>query len=216
MKRIIALMLTVLILMLSVSCLFACTEPESTDEGADTENDGGVMLVGVVTDKPELNKIPMQANNGVDYLVNISSDSTQILRNGNKISYTDLEKGEHIRVTHKGIVTRSIPPQVTATKIEVISAQTAKSGDISSDTLSMRARVKSIDGEGVRVEVISSDYAAGDYYFYVGEDTTVYDSTGAVVAFSYVRVGDVVSVTYGDAVTLSLPPKTNAIRIVVE
>ena len=80
----------------------------------------------------------------------------------------------------------------------------------------MRARVKSIDGEGVRVEVISSDYAAGDYYFYVGEDTTVYDSTGAVVGISYLRLGDTVNIVYGNAVTLSLPPKTNAIRIVVE
>ena len=202
--------------MLALSCLFACTEPENADDGGVDGNDGGAMIVGVVTDKVNNNRIPMQANNGDDYLVNVSADTVVLSKTGEKISYTDLNKGDHIRVTHTGMVTRSIPPQVTATKIEVMSATAPKSGNIETDTLSMRARVKSLDSEGMRVEVISSDYAAGDYYFYVGDDTTVYDEAGIPVQFSYVNVGDVVNVVYGNAVTLSLPPKTNAIRIVVE
>ena len=138
------------------------------------------------------------------------------LADGHKYALTDIKKGEHISVNYTGIVTRSLPPQITATKITVMAAQTAKSG-VEEDTFSMQARVKSIDaGEGMLVEVISSDYAAVSYYFDVGDETTVYDGTGAVVAFSYVKVGDVVNVVYGNAVTMSLPPKTNAIRIVVE
>ena len=203
--------------MLSAFCLFACTEPEvGRENGEGDEGNGGEMLVGVVTDGPENKRLSMQTSSGVDYVVNIPEGIVVLSAGGDRIVYTDIKQGDHIRVSYTGIVTRSIPPQITATKIEIIGQATAKSGDIPTDTFSMRARVKSIDGDGMRVEIISSDYAAGDYYFYVSEETTVYDGTGAVVAFSYVKVGDVVNVTYGNAVTLSLPPKTNAIRVVVE
>ena len=217
MKKIIALVLTMVTLLLSLLCLFSCTETEAGDEAGAGTNIGGDMLVGVVTDDPKNNRISMQTTNGVDYVVNISTEQTHISKDGAKIAYTDIKKGEHVKVAHTGIVTRSIPPQITATRVEVITQQTAKSVAGTAETYSMRARVKSIDeGVGMRVEVISSDYAAGDYYFYVGDETTVYDGAGAVVAFSYVKVGDVVNVVYGNAVTLSMPPKTNAIRIVVE
>ena len=155
------------------------------------------------------------------YLVKLAGN-TLYYHNGKGVDKKHLANGATVKITYNGISTRSLPPQITAIEIEILSLPTASAGtEITPESrssglgeaISMTTRVCSVSSS-ITVSVTDSAYAAGTYVIHVAPYTAMTDLQGNEISLSDIKAGDILYIEYGDAVTLSLPPQTTAIRIV--
>ena len=68
-------------------------------------------------------------------------------------------------------------------------------------------------GEKIEVEVIESDYAFGTYLVITGEQTEFLDVNGNKISKNNLVSGNVIEITYGGQVMMSLPPQIVASKI---
>jgi protease inhibitor len=71
--------------------------------------------------------------------------------------------------------------------------------------------VKEIDENGILIE----DSEMGEVRLVVEEDTPVTDDEGNSINIADIAVGDILTVEYGDAMTMSIPPMNNPKSIVI-
>lgn len=71
--------------------------------------------------------------------------------------------------------------------------------------------VKEIDENGILIE----DSEMGEVRLVVEEDTPVTDDEGNSINIAEIAVGDILTVEYGDAMTMSIPPMNNPKSIVI-
>jgi hypothetical protein len=104
------------LILLLVPLLFACT---SKGENVDIEYE----ITGTITEIGET--IEMEVDDGQNasgtYLVITGKETDYYNENGDSIKRNALNAGDHIKVTYNGQVTRSLPPQIFALKIQKIS-----------------------------------------------------------------------------------------------
>ena len=111
MKRLCLLFLILLL----VPMLFACT---SKGENVNIEYE----ITGTITEMEESIEIEVDANQNASgtYLVITGTETNYYNENGDSIKREDLIVGDHIKITYNGQVTRSLPPQIFALKIQKI------------------------------------------------------------------------------------------------
>lgn len=113
MKKII---IPILILVL-LPLLFACSNENTVETGKD-----GDFFVYATIEKIEKTSIEalMAENQNAygTYIINIYNGTEYLGPQGNEISKSDLKIGDKIRITYNGQVTKSLPPQITALKIQ--------------------------------------------------------------------------------------------------
>ena len=113
MKKII---IPILIFML-LPLLFAC----SSENIAETDNEGDFVLHATIEniDESSIEVLVSENQKTYDtYLVNLYDGTEYLDKDGNRISKSDLKIEENIVITYNGQVTRSLPPQITALKIQ--------------------------------------------------------------------------------------------------
>lgn len=218
--------LATILLLAAAFTLFACdngdeggTDNPSGSNGSLTKPASNVTITIRIEQiyKKYFTGITMVGEDEIEYRVNHNSITTYTVDGITKNSY-ELKSGMVVKVTYNGMVTRSLPPQITAIDVEIISkgdesAALTPRSSASDDQITMTATVKSID-DGITVEVIESGYAAGTYVIYTTESTLITDSIGNSITVSDISVGDTLYIEYEGAVTLSLPPKTTATSII--
>ena len=80
----------------------------------------------------------------------------------------------------------------------------------------MTAVIKALN-ENIEVEVIEGEYgASGIYWVKISSDATIFDSNGARITKSNLKVGDVIEITYSGQVMLSYPPQIVALQIQIK
>lgn len=111
MKRLCLLFLILLL----VPMLFACTS-KGENVNIEYETTGTITEIG---ESIEMEVDPNQNAAGT-YLVITGMETSYYNEDGNSIKRADLNVGDHIKVIFNGQVTRSLPPQIFALKIQKI------------------------------------------------------------------------------------------------
>ena len=83
-----------------------------------------------------------------------------------------------------------------------------------SDNFILKANVISV-GEKIEVEVIESDYAFGTYLVITANETEFLNANGVKISKNDLKTGNVIEITYGGQVMMSLPPQIVAKKIKV-
>ena len=187
MKRLLMIILTVAALTALVGC---------GDSGSE------YLLVGTVSEITD-DYVMVKTSENESYRVNLNAD-TVYKNDGKSADKSALAVGKAVTVTYNGMTTRSIPPQINAIKIEI-----GEKGE----SYAMRARVVSVDGGMLKVEVTDAEYADGEYVVHVSDATLLISKSGERISLSDISAGDSVEIVYGGQVLLSMPPQIYAEQI---
>ncbi|MBQ7387437.1 MAG: hypothetical protein IJW03_04635 [Clostridia bacterium] len=205
MKKLLALILS----LISLATLFSC------GDNNDGIAEGYYTLTGTVKSIGD-NYITVIGTEGVEegvtYRVNLHSD-TIYKKNGEQVTSSSLYEGASVIVSYNGMATRSVPPQINATKIIIESGKSGKTVDGTSDSFTMTATVTKVENGSITVEAVESEYAYGTYVVHVSDATVLLSLSGEYIELSDIKVGDSVEIVYGGQVMLSMPPQIAAEKI---
>lgn len=205
--------LTALLILATVGSLFAC------DNGGDAEPSYTLTgTIGSIKSDGFMMTVTEGELAGIPYFVK-TSDKTDIRYEAKPLDKSKLVVGCRINVIYNGMETRSIPPQITASEIVVISipssdigsetqSPSTKSIGAQSEEFTMKATVVEVMDGAISVEVTESEYAYGRYTVHISDMTVIESEVG-------LSSGNSVVIVYGGQVTLSLPPQATAIKITV-
>lgn len=141
-------------------------------------------------------------------IVNISADETEILdKDGKKIALKDIKAGDLVEVTHKPIMTMSIPPQTPGVKVQLIDEM--KAPELEQEI----AKGDILEAEDNAITIGQGDTA--QYIFHVNDDTEIVNQKGEALNFDSLDKGMTVEVYYNGILTRSIPPQGTADKIVV-
>ena len=118
-KKILALAILALMLF-AVGC-----QPTNDNDSVEEKNDKGEFFFRAVVRTNDYTGyflaevIDSEVAFG-EYRVNVGSNTTILGKNGESLTQKDLKSGDIIEIIFPGQVTMSIPPQISATRIEVV------------------------------------------------------------------------------------------------
>ena len=115
----------------------------------------------------------------------------------------ELEIGMTVKALTNGMATRSIPPQYPT--ISILVTDNAKQSEANI------VYVKEVTDEGLLVE----DFYRGEIRLGLSEETIIVDSEGNSLKKEDIDTSKELLVEFSEAMTMSLPPLTNAIKITV-
>lgn len=139
---------------------------------------------------------------------------------GEELTKNDIKDGSMIFGYYEGKVTRSIPPMAPAAKIVVLSNDSNKKIEWATEGKIEDLKVFENDGKK-EVMVLVNGNKIGDYGYdeiklVVSEKTSIVSAKdGRDLTIDCLKSGVKVNAYYGGNVTRSIPPKGNAIKIVV-
>ncbi|MCJ8010846.1 peptidase [Paenibacillus sp. KQZ6P-2] len=146
-------------------------------------------------------------------VVHVTGKTQIVDRNGKKISQSDVKPGMEIKAFYGPQITRSLPAQSNASYIIVntedrppVEQSFGTEGVITGTNGSQITVVgKGLDGRGQQQVVLN-----------INKDTRIEDRNGNVLSKDVLKENVLVEATYGPAMTFSIPPMTNATKIVVK
>lgn len=138
-------------------------------------------------------------NDGINF--NITNKTVIVDEAGQKLAIDDLNKGTEVEVYYGNIMTASLPPITNATKVVV------------KGVYSMTGDVKRLEGNYMLVE---GNGLYNQIKFNITDETKIVDKEGKELSKSDIKEGSKVVAYHGGAMTRSLPPITNATKIIVQ
>lgn len=145
-------------------------------------------------------------------VLNVSPETTYQMLDGTKLSLADLHVGLTITAEHSMAMTLSLPPQTSASNITVLDTAAHKGA------LGTTGVIEAVREDGsllVKGQGLTED-APGEVVLTVSADTAIVDGKGDAIDKSALVKGTNVIGFYGPMMTKSLPPISNAWKIVVE
>lgn len=173
---------------------------------------------GVITSVNMDEKYPSIQIQGVGpegIVLNIGPDTAIELSDGSKATIKDLSIGMTVKAEHSMIMTMSLPPQTPTFKITVLDAK--KQNDLLGTAGTIEEVQKDDDGS-IRVLVKGdplNEMSQKEIALRVNKDTVLIDKDGNTVNSSELVKGTQIIGFYGPAMTKSLPPIGNAVKIVI-
>ena len=138
-------------------------------------------------------------------------ENTKIMIGDEEGTVADLKEGMKLSVEYGEAMTRSLPPQNTPIKVVVLAEENP-----AEQTAVGTAVVKTITSDAERkvVYVLVEDEKQGEVQLNLSEDAKIMigEEEGTVADL---KEGMKLSVEYGAAMTMSLPPQNNPVRIAV-
>ncbi|CAH2212058.1 stalk domain-containing protein [Tepidibacter aestuarii] len=138
-------------------------------------------------------------NDGINF--NITDKTVIVNEAEQKLTSDALTKGADVEVYYGNIMTMSLPPITSAKKIVVKGVYT------------MTGNVKTIQKNSILVE---GEGLYDQIKFNITDETKIVDKEGKELSKSDIKEGSKVVAYHGGAMTRSLPPITNATKIIVE
>ncbi|MCT4686435.1 stalk domain-containing protein [Vallitalea sp.] len=141
---------------------------------------------------------------GEDSIIFLVNKDTKIVdpSTEKELSVEDIKEGDKLLVLHDSIMTRSLPPQTYAYRINIVNE------NIVEGTVSEIKKTK--DGHMLTVEYGDKEVII----FYVNEETKITDqSTGEKSSIKDIKKGDILLVKHSNFMTFSIPPQTHALEI---
>ena len=137
----------------------------------------------------------------------LNIDRTTQLRNreGRRINLRDIRPGSRINATHSSRMTASIPPQVQAYVITLLTE--SPSGSVTVDRI--------IEVNPSRSYILTGNPRSpmDQVRFNVSPATTILDQNGRRIRLRDLREGQLVRIEHSDAMTRSIPPQSQAFVI---
>ncbi len=145
-----------------------------------------------------------------DYTVILNLPDETVLedKDGNTIEVADITKGDLVYAEFSSAMTRSIPPQSNAIKIQVLKA--ADQGEVQENKY--YGLVSQIEGSTLYMDGEDMD---AKLVIHVDDKTQVKNELGENIALSDIKEGTYLEVVTSPAYTASLPPQTTAVSVSV-
>lgn len=180
----------------------------TTQEAAPEAERGSATIVEI---REDANQITVNDAVLGEVVLNISDDTKILDENGEEITLADLAADMAVTVEYSDVMTASLPPINTPISITVGIASSAT--PLENETISGVAKVSeenSFEG-GLLIESAEK----GDVVLLVGEETTITDAEGNAVKVEDIKDGAYITAQVKPMMTMSIPPQTPAISIVV-
>lgn len=159
------------------------------------------------------------ANNKIMLAIGEETEIVDYLT-GEELTKDDIKEGSMIYGYYEGAVTKSMPPMAPAEKIVVLSNDSNKKIEWATEGKIEDLKVFENDGKKEVVILLSGnklgDYGYDEINLIVSEKTSIISAKdGRDLTIDCLKSGVEVNAYYGGNVTTSIPPKGNAIKIVV-
>lgn len=144
-----------------------------------------------------------------EVVLNLGEEIPVTDEEGNAVAFADLKEGMTLKVRYGEIMTRSLPPQNVPASVVVLAgapAVTLPSYEESKEDKRVVITITAVDEKENTVTV--NDSLRGEVVLVVGE-CEITDEQGNNIAVSDLKAGETVTVEYGDAMTMSIPPLNN-------
>lgn len=138
----------------------------------------------------------------------VSNNTNIIDENNRQIPSNELRVGMTINAIVSYTMTRSIPPQTTASLIQIVSSPLMD--DITT------GRIVEIDRQNMNFTLISGNNLSSVIRFNVSDNTAIFNRDGRPISFSRLLPGMLVWVRHATFMTASIPPQTTAYEIKVQ
>lgn len=144
--------------------------------------------------------------NPTEQLVLKINNDTKLLDQYNRvIKLENIKEGMTVSVEHSKSMTRSIPAQTNAVSVQIVKSI--------EDSILLTAEV--IDVQKDRILVGEKDNDTTNKYLMIGNDTVLTDNNGKVIKISDIKPGMNITAEHSKAMTMSLPPQTQAFVVKV-
>lgn len=185
--------------------MFEIAEDGTVEINTEADNLVTVEIIEVKKDEEGIVLSVNDYSRGENVVVNVT-DETEILYEDGTVAEADvLSEGMELSVKYADFMTMSIPPITNAVKLVIERA---------ADTVEKNASVVSVDAENKQLTVMY-DKTDAQLVLNITEETTVEDKDGNAVDYKTLDEGAELYIENADFMTRSIPPMTNAIKIVV-
>ncbi len=169
--------------------------------------------VAVIADVTEINKdekyTSLTVNDrsrGEDVVVNVTDETKISDEDGKELGFDAIQKGSVLKIVYSDVMTMSLPPMTNAVSIVVMNAENVEKS----------VTVEEINTDKGEEAITVVDSGSGrKLVLTVAEDTEIQDLNGNKLGLGDIKVGDRLYVKHSEAMTKSIPPITNAIKITV-
>ncbi len=146
-----------------------------------------------------------------------TSEETKIYANGEAVAFEVIEKDQLLAIEYNDIMTMSIPAQTTAVEIEVLNLPVEEDSDNIADLEDMPAPTASVKVISVNEEgsITVEDEVHGEVIVWIADETVI-TKNGETVSADEITADMALTIEYSDAMTMSIPPQTTAVSIVIE
>ena len=113
-------------------------------------------------------------------------------------------------------MTHSIPPQTTAVKIDIQNLPTDVEADEKTEADAfIDAKILTVDKDEKVITLSETNGNFDEVVVNITNDTVIRKSDSAA-SFDDLKDGDEISIRYADFMTMSIPPMTNAVEIIIK
>ncbi len=138
-------------------------------------------------------------------ILKINSDTKLFDQYNRAIKLENIKEGMTVSVEHSKAMTRSIPAQTNAVSLQIVKTK--------ENSILLTADV--IDVLKDKILVGEKDDDTTYKYLMIGNDTVLTDKNGKVIKISDIKPGMNITVEHSEAMTMSLPPQTQAFVVKV-
>lgn len=143
-------------------------------------------------------------------------ENTEITADGKPVSRDTLKVGQLADIEYGDAMTRSIPPQTTAVKIDIQNLPTdVESDENTENDAFVDAKILTVDKDKKVITISETNGNFDEVVVNITNDTVIRKSDSAA-SFDDLKDGDEISVRYADFMTMSIPPMTNAVELIIK
>ena len=154
-------------------------------------------------------------NRGEEVVVNITDETVIVDDNGEAAAIETLVKGMDAKIEYAQFMTMSIPPMTNAVKIVVPAPFRVEEEVETEETAVSVAEVVEVSAEEDATVITVNDEVRGEVVVNITAETVITDAEGNAAKAEDIEKGAKLEITYADFMTMSLPPITNAVAIVI-
>lgn len=137
-----------------------------------------------------------------EVMLSVDEDTTFI-----GIKKEEIKEGMKLKVSYGPIITRSIPAQSVARKVEAVDA-------IASNQNLIEGKITEIEDQKDSRKILVGDFQEG-MYLIVSKDTEIVDENGDTLKAEELQKDMSVKAYHSNIMTMSLPPISQALKIVI-
>lgn len=139
-----------------------------------------------------------------DEIIVLVTDETSVICGTAPAGFADLAEGQEIVISYADYMTASIPPQTKAVTISI--------GEEAQLEAEFRnAMISAVDEKSITV----NDDVSGEVIAHLTDDTVINRENGESADTSDLKEGVKIRIRYANHMTMSLPPQTNAVEIII-
>lgn len=139
-------------------------------------------------------------------------ENTEIVANGESVTADKILAEQTLAVEFGPAITMSIPPQTTATKIEILNLPVEEEITEAPGVVAVDVKITAIEEDG---SLVVEDPVQGEVIVRIADETVI-TKNGETATADELKEGIEISVVYADYMTMSLPPQTAAVSIAIK